>query len=1653
MATDVGGSCQGGVDGSASGDGASDARRALAAPPHERAAADVAAAAALLARAPFYAPLAREAVRCAARHARLLTLGDTCELPSAPGDDGCLFTLLEGAAWLVRGSRQDPQLIEAARRHEDAARARELGAAAAALQSACAGGGERRQQQEAVAPSFWPAVRDAAADAQRLRVEGGGGEAWDHGGVTAVLVEAGASFGGYALEWPDLGAPWALSLLQDACAQAAAPQRRASSSSESTLSGGRPGGADGGGLPPRCLAAVTEAGASAVIVALSRCALAEVLRLNAEAHAAAAAAECCRVPSLRHMPVRELTRLARHLRRAEFGPGEVLIHEGREIAGVFILTAGSVQLQVAGRAPAGGQPAAAAGEEAAAAGAAGVQGAAPPVVLGTRGPGFLLGDDYLRERRSACSAVALTPVSALRLPPHKLARLLDPLTLRLLGRLRPQLGGAAAAALQSEGGAAAARAAAAEEHRGVALAGAYGDAAAPGLRGAAGGGGGGGGGVPATLLREAPPGPTAQLQQRPRSPRAAGQLPRAAPTRPGWAAAHVGGAHKGGRAGAAPAAAAAAQPGGAPDGADWDAHRLPRGLTAAKCAGLDGGGSESVQQLVSAVRALDAARRASDTRELRAAPGAPPVSAAAAPGWGAREAPPGGDGWERHTDALERACVAVVDVAVVEGQATADDEDAAPTAIDDAAAKFAAAAHDAGLQLARWGPGRYLLIAELPAGGGGGGGAAAARAAARGAADCLLAMQRGLAGVVARAACPHIRLCAGFATGACFLESVAGDFIVAASGRAFDAAARLAALAAARPCGGDALIASDAARQLLAGSHELRPAGGGYLLSTPAARRSSADGQPQPDAPRGGGRWGGGGGGAIAARPRAGAAAGAGVRRAAAAAARRRLIRKKYEALETLLAHSEGLQPAPEHLLTQPPPARGGVPSQCEQDGGAGGPSGGAAGGGGARAASRASCPKRGGAPRPGWSGGTRGPGGGGDGGGAARGGAAARLPAAGRAMETRLQVWQEVERLRSGTGGGGGAPDGAAAPATPSRPASALRPGSRPASALSPAQGGSGAAGSPGGGDRAGGIGGLDLGFLGTEQQGQPLAGEDSGSSLGASSGAAVAAACKGMGSAAGADCFAAALAPCAAAVDLSACGLWRLPDLDHIHQAESLAAGFNHLASLDPAPRPARGAAHPHHAAPGAPRHASRGGGMLCALGVAPLAPGDVLIESGVGRLPARLAGLGLAFNEVASLPARLVGALPRLEELDLSYNRRARARALAELPPNLAGWSRLKTLCLAGNALAALPPGVTGLASLELLDASHNALAALPPGLQHLQALTSLRAAGNALSAAPPGLAALTGLAELDLSGNRLRPGGVDAAVLAALTRLSCLRLANNPGLFDAPPAGGGVGGEGRGDDAGAAERAAWLDAWLRGGPPPAAAGPDADAAAGSGGGSGDCAEAQLLPALVHLDLSSTGLPSLPAWLPAGVCELRAARNRLSELPAWACARLAGSLRALDLRGNPLARLPSDVTRLGQLQLLLTEGCPCTDPEAAAPGGGDGGGGGGSPRCRGAGKDAAPPEGSAAWAAGWLTARKAGRPWPPGPGARRLPAALLAAAGVPQPLDSSRTRGAHPALLGEQGAAPAGDAPGPPAVAFGGARRRAAIHVLPSAAVDIL
>lgn len=168
--------------------------------------------------------------------------------------------------------------------------------------------------------------------------------------------------------WPP---PRCLAALPEA---AAAPRGSGASPSARASAADSPsGGSCGGGSS----SAASSSGARLMVASLARGPLLEALRLQSEARGASLAARCCRVPSLRHTPVRELTRLAKHLRTTHYAPGDVLLAQGKEVSGVHILIAGSVQLVVAARPHMAAVTAAAGGET-------GRAGPGQLVVLGTR---------------------------------------------------------------------------------------------------------------------------------------------------------------------------------------------------------------------------------------------------------------------------------------------------------------------------------------------------------------------------------------------------------------------------------------------------------------------------------------------------------------------------------------------------------------------------------------------------------------------------------------------------------------------------------------------------------------------------------------------------------------------------------------------------------------------------------------------------------------------------------------------------------------------------------------------------------------------------------------------------------------------------------------------------------------------------------------------------------------------------------------------------------------------------------------------------------------------------------------------------------------------------------------------------------------------
>ncbi|KAG7390562.1 hypothetical protein PHYPSEUDO_007502 [Phytophthora pseudosyringae] len=161
-------------------------------------------------------------------------------------------------------------------------------------------------------------------------------------------------------------------------------------------------------------------------------------------------------------------------------------------------------------------------------------------------------------------------------------------------------------------------------------------------------------------------------------------------------------------------------------------------------------------------------------------------------------------------------------------------------------------------------------------------------------------------------------------------------------------------------------------------------------------------------------------------------------------------------------------------------------------------------------------------------------------------------------------------------------------------------------------------------------------------------------------------------------------------------------------------------------------------------------------------------------LGHLPAdiavftKLRVLGLAGNALTTLPEELCH-LVALEALYLEKNR------LQTLPSRVAFPPKLRELRLDNNQLSFFPIQITKLRLLNRLSLSHNQLKALPEQIHRLRNLVELDLDFNRLDAdLPDGFAALQRLERIGLEGNFLaeRP-----AVLNRLPALSYIRLSGN------------------------------------------------------------------------------------------------------------------------------------------------------------------------------------------------------------------------------------------------------------------------------------
>ena len=272
--------------------------------------------------------------------------------------------------------------------------------------------------------------------------------------------------------------------------------------------------------------------------------------------------------------------------------------------------------------------------------------------------------------------------------------------------------------------------------------------------------------------------------------------------------------------------------------------------------------------------------------------------------------------------------------------------------------------------------------------------------------------------------------------------------------------------------------------------------------------------------------------------------------------------------------------------------------------------------------------------------------------------------------------------------------------------------------------------------------------------------------------------------------------------------------------------------------------------------------------------------------------LAHLEVDRNELRTLPDEIGSKLPFLETLDAGGNRLRRVGASFE------GLRALRRLILSANALEALPGNLaTSCPRLETIDLCRNPdLTALPNDLGLYQPeLREVWCRGCGLLELPEGLDAASALETLDVGENFLRFvsdrfGGATLANLKrlnvsenALTRLPAA-LKHSPTLTHLDASGNRL----------------------------------SDARDGVGCLGNGCV------ALEELRLARNQLETLPRDVAGGPARLLralgggggggfiggvAAGSAGSSVPGGACSRWSG-LRVLDVRGNLLRRLPSDL-----------------------------------------------------------------------------------------------------------------------------------------------
>ncbi|GIL56568.1 hypothetical protein Vafri_11902, partial [Volvox africanus] len=97
-------------------------------------------------------------------------------------------------------------------------------------------------------------------------------------------------------------------------------------------------------LPGRAVAAVVPKESLVALVFVSREVYHRAMAMQSEISVRRAVDSCCRLPFLRHTPLKELYRLSRYLQEITFQPGEVVLNQGRENGFIYFLVSGEVQV-------------------------------------------------------------------------------------------------------------------------------------------------------------------------------------------------------------------------------------------------------------------------------------------------------------------------------------------------------------------------------------------------------------------------------------------------------------------------------------------------------------------------------------------------------------------------------------------------------------------------------------------------------------------------------------------------------------------------------------------------------------------------------------------------------------------------------------------------------------------------------------------------------------------------------------------------------------------------------------------------------------------------------------------------------------------------------------------------------------------------------------------------------------------------------------------------------------------------------------------------------------------------------------------------------------------------------------------------------------